>query len=458
LQTATFVDAAARRAVAFGPFVFDRTSGLLSRDGIEVPLPPRVLAVLALLLDRQGELVTKQELIGAVWRDAFVSETSLAEAISVLRQTLGDDPQRPTYIQTLHRRGYRFVADVRGATASRTAPAEPLPTQAARVGTTATTASAPVDAEPRLSVLVPWIITLFALLTAVSAVWRYVDRASPVTRAPVRFEVPLPPGLTVATSGGPVAVSGDGALIALAGCKASDCGIYLRPLSRTTATLVAGTAGGAAPFFSPDGQSIGYFANGRLHTIALSGGSPVAIADAPEALGATWLNDGRIVFARTAGEGLFVASERGGHVESLTTPGAGEGGHRWPAAAPNDSAVVFTVDAVRDYAGSVSMRTRAWGRLLDEVTAVRVPLPGYLLAQRGTDLLATVVDPQVASINALPVPVAAVDADPAAPQFAMSAGGTLVIAPPAAGFLQVVLDWSGELRRLVPPPQPALPR
>ncbi len=444
MQTATFVEAAERRAVAFGPFTFDRTSRLLSKEGVELSLPPRVLAVLALLLDRQGELVTKQELISAVWRDAFVTETSLAEAISVLRQTLGDDPQRPTYVQTLHRRGYRFVA-------------APL-IESGRIATATAASSTPAVSEPRLSALVPWIITLFALLTAASAVWRYVDRAAPVPRAPVRFDMPLPAGVTVATSGGPVAVSHDGSLIALAACKASDCGIYLRPLSGTTPTLVAGTAGGAAPFFSPDGRSMGYFANGRVYTIALGGGLPVAVADAAEPLGAAWLSEGRIVFARAASDGLFVAGERGGRVEPLTTPGAGEGGHRWPAAAPDDSSVVFIVDAARDYAGSVSMRTRVWGRLLDEVTAVRVPLPGYLLAQRGPDLLGSAVDAHVSAITGLPAPVAGLDAGAAAPQFAMSAGGTLVIAPPAAAVLQVALDWSGELRRLVPAPQPAMPR
>ena len=56
--------------------------------------------------------MSRQELIDTVWKDAFVTDTSLAEAVSVLRQVLGDDPQSPTYIQTLHRRGYRFVAPV----------------------------------------------------------------------------------------------------------------------------------------------------------------------------------------------------------------------------------------------------------------------------------------------------------------------------------------------------------
>ena len=447
MQTAASVHAPDRRAVAFGPFTFDRTSRLLWKDGVELSLPPRVLGVLALLLERPGELVTKQELIAAVWRDAFVTETSLAEAISVLRQTLGDDPQRPTYVQTLHRRGYRFVADVDG-TAGRPVVA------AKRVAPVA----AAVEAAPRLSLVVPWIVTLFALLTAASAVSRYLNSVVPPPHAPVRFNVALPAGVTVASTGGPVAVSNDGSLVAVAGCRASDCGIYLRPLSQADATLVAGTAGATAPFFSPDGRSIGYFSNGRLFTIVLSGGSAVPIADAAEALGATWLPDGQIVFARTASEGLFIARENGGHVEALTRPGPAEGGHRWPAAMPDGSAVVFTVDAPRDYAGAVSMRTRAWRRLLDDVSAVRVPVPGYVLAQRDSNLLASPMDPRAMTIRGLPVPVASLDDADAAPHFAMSEAGTLVIAQSGAGAVQVVLDWAGELRRVVPPPAPPLPR
>jgi DNA-binding winged helix-turn-helix (wHTH) protein len=434
LRTATSLETPAGRTVAFGPFTFDRTNRLLWKDGVEVALPPRVLALLALFVERPGEVVTKQELMAAVWRDAFVTETSLAEAISVLRQTLGDDPQRPTYIQTLHRRGYRFIA------------AAP------------TMAPAPVEPQPRLAPLVPWIVALLALLTAASAVWQYVRGSTPLPRQPVRFDLVLPAGVTVAATGAPVAVSDDGSLVAIASCDGPDCAIRLRPLSGTELTPVAGTAGGAAPFFSPDGRSLGYFANGRLYTIALGGGSPAAIADAPDALGAVWLDDGRIVFARANGEGLFAVEARHGRAQPLTTPARGESGHRWPAVVADRSAVLFTVDAAQDYAGAVSLRTRTWSRLLDDVTAVRAPVPGYLLAQRGDDLVASAMDSRTLSTSGLPVPVAPLERASAAPQFAMSAGGTLVIGSPGAPLVHVVLDWAGELRRLVPPPQPSLPR
>src|SRR5260370_18806009 len=96
--------------VGFGPFAFDPHSRLLWRGESEVALPPRVLGVLELLIERQGQVVARHDLLDRVWKDAFVTDTSLAEAVSFLRQALGDDPQSPTYIQTVHRRGYRFGA------------------------------------------------------------------------------------------------------------------------------------------------------------------------------------------------------------------------------------------------------------------------------------------------------------------------------------------------------------
>jgi len=95
--------------ISFGPFAFDPQSGLLWRDGAEIALPPRVLGVLEVLIERAGQVVARQDLLDRVWKDAFVTDTSLAEAVSFLRQALGDDPQAPRYIQTVHRRGYRFL-------------------------------------------------------------------------------------------------------------------------------------------------------------------------------------------------------------------------------------------------------------------------------------------------------------------------------------------------------------
>src|SRR5687767_283699 len=98
-------------SVRFGPFLFEAGNGLW-RDGTEMPLPPRALGVLTALARQPGVVVSKQELMDAVWKDAFVTEASLLEAVRVLRDALGDDRQHPTYIQTVHRRGYRFIGEI----------------------------------------------------------------------------------------------------------------------------------------------------------------------------------------------------------------------------------------------------------------------------------------------------------------------------------------------------------
>ncbi len=98
--------------IEFGDCRYDPESRILYRDGEEILLPPRVLAVLESLLKRPGKVVVKDVLFGSAWHGAFVGDASLTYAISKLREALGDDPRRPKYIQTIPRRGYRLIAKV----------------------------------------------------------------------------------------------------------------------------------------------------------------------------------------------------------------------------------------------------------------------------------------------------------------------------------------------------------
>ena len=148
--------------IRFGPFAFDPHARVLSREGVEVALPPRVLGVLEALLDRPGEIVSRQELLDRVWKDAFVTDTSLAEAVSVLRQALGDDPQTPAYVQTIHRRGYRFVAPIPDAPQGLTAP---------RPGSDRDLRPF-ADATPLSSAFIAWTVAIFAAALAMSGAAR----------------------------------------------------------------------------------------------------------------------------------------------------------------------------------------------------------------------------------------------------------------------------------------------
>jgi DNA-binding winged helix-turn-helix (wHTH) protein/predicted ATPase len=97
--------------ISFGPFNVDRTQGL-RRGEDEIRITPKSLCVLWELASQAGRLVTKQQLFDVGWNDTAVSDSALTSCIQELRQALGDDPRRPRFIETLHRRGYRFVASV----------------------------------------------------------------------------------------------------------------------------------------------------------------------------------------------------------------------------------------------------------------------------------------------------------------------------------------------------------
>jgi len=100
----------------FGPFVVDATSYRLTRDGSVIPLSPKIIDLLLYLVARQSALVPKDVLFSALWPDVAVTDNALTQAVSELRQALGDDPSKPTYIQTVARRGYRFIAAVEPGT------------------------------------------------------------------------------------------------------------------------------------------------------------------------------------------------------------------------------------------------------------------------------------------------------------------------------------------------------
>ena len=108
----------------FGPFTVDAGSYRLLRGTEVIPLSPKIIDLLLYLVARQSALVPKDELFAALWPDVAVTDNALTQAVSELRQALGDDSSKPTYIQTVARRGYRFIAPVEAAVPSQ-APPEP---------------------------------------------------------------------------------------------------------------------------------------------------------------------------------------------------------------------------------------------------------------------------------------------------------------------------------------------
>lgn len=135
----------------FGQYQLDPRRGL-SRGRQEVKLAPKALALLRFLLERAGDVMTKDEVFRAVWPDTIVSDGALTSCIRELRKALRDDARQPRYIETLHRRGYRFIARALSASmeATQTGPGAP--------GAVGSAASAPmVGREPELQQLHQWL-------------------------------------------------------------------------------------------------------------------------------------------------------------------------------------------------------------------------------------------------------------------------------------------------------------
>jgi DNA-binding winged helix-turn-helix (wHTH) protein/tetratricopeptide (TPR) repeat protein len=103
----------------FGVFLLDMRSYRLFNDGTASDQPPKVLDLLALLLSRPGELVGKEQIFSALWPDVAVTDNAITQVVSAARDALGDDPAAPRFIQTVPRKGYRFIGAVEMSAADR---------------------------------------------------------------------------------------------------------------------------------------------------------------------------------------------------------------------------------------------------------------------------------------------------------------------------------------------------
>src|SRR5258708_31047725 len=97
---------------SFKAFRLDTANHLLLRNGDRVPLAPKAFDVLAYLVEHAGRVVTQDEIFEALWSESYVNPEVLRKYILEIRKTLGDRPDKPEFIETLPKRGYRFVAPV----------------------------------------------------------------------------------------------------------------------------------------------------------------------------------------------------------------------------------------------------------------------------------------------------------------------------------------------------------
>jgi serine/threonine-protein kinase len=138
-----------------------------------------------------------------------------------------------------------------------------------------------------------------------------------------------------------LALSPDGTHLAYAAIHGGTQQLYLRAMDSTEARPISGTEGASSPFFSPDGQWLGFFAGGKLRKISVNGGAAFTLGDAPTTWGASWGSGGSIVFQSIAGAPLQQVPEAGGIAQPLAPLQKGDGGNIWPDFLPGGQAVLF---------------------------------------------------------------------------------------------------------------------
>jgi Tol biopolymer transport system component/DNA-binding winged helix-turn-helix (wHTH) protein len=301
-------------------------------------LEPKTFDVLRYLIDHRDRLVTKDELLGAVWKDTFVTPNVLTRVVAQLRKALGDDAFEARYIETVSRRGYRFIAPVSSPRPSEPASAEPD----RAVGRYVTS---------RKGVLAGTIAA--AGLVAVLALLAWNGGPGRGTAAvPSRKEAPAPRRLTTDNRSYVLpALSPDGRTMAYSSGETGSLEIYtaaLAPDSRQAALTHDGGQN-VHPSWSPDGQWIAYHsrAKGGIWIVTSGGGPSRQVANFGSQ--PVWSADGqRVVFTSTSGgmaaqSNLWSVHRDGGDLKPFTSLGKPKGGHWQPAVSPDGKFIAFSV-------------------------------------------------------------------------------------------------------------------
>jgi eukaryotic-like serine/threonine-protein kinase len=227
------------------------------------------------------------------------------------------------------------------------------------------------------------------------------------TAPSIRAAINPPANATLALVGdfaGPPVLSPDGSAIAFVATGSDGKStVWVRPLNAPEAHMLAGTEGATFPFWSPDSRSLGFFADAKLKTIDLNGGSPLVVCDAAFGRGGTWGADGTILFAPEALSPIVRVSASGGTPVPVTKLDAGQPpSHRWPFFLPDGKHFLYLFVAARDPATDAVYYASVDGRENRKLVASQsnaVYAGGYLLFMRGGQLMAQSFDPAKGTLS-----------------------------------------------------------
>jgi serine/threonine-protein kinase len=319
-----------------------------------------------------------------------------------------------------------------------------------------------------------------------AAVWNFMrpavlpNQRLKIPQGVVRLTMELPPESAIANDPAGTrfgrtrfALSPDASRLVYTGGMAGESKLYLRRMDRLETSPLPGTDGAVSPFFSPDGQSVGFFASGKLKTIGVDGSRPVELCDAQNPAGASWGRDGMIYFAENfvsgspANRGLMRIHDSGGVAELFTHSESDPKviGHVFPCALPDGKSLVFslannvgTKQGYGDFSlAALSLKTGQWKVVLAHGFCAQYASTGHLVffndgwyyAARFDMNLIQVVGPRVPVLQSVFVP-------------ALSNTGCLVHGPQIAGGLPggrrptrplVWVNRRGETERWKSPPR-----
>ena len=257
---------------------------------------------------------------------------------------------------------------------------------------------------------------------------------------PVRAVLPLPPAAELTPGGRPnIAVSPDGRTVIFRAAEGGVTRFYRRALDGVAAEPIAGTEGGFAPFFSPDGEWLGFFTTTELKKVPLAGGSPIAVSHvSPVTAGGAWGADGRIVLTLTVNDGLAHVPDGGGAIEPLSPLDAKrrEHSHLWPQILHDGRGILVTMVRGEDFSdfGSaeiVVLESNGHRTVVLEGSTFARYASGQLVFVRGGSVFRAPFDLSKLRVTGKPVPVGeriAIDGGTGVASFALTSGGDLVYA------------------------------
>jgi Tol biopolymer transport system component len=313
-----------------------------------------------------------------------------------------------------------------------------------------------------------WLVTAGVLIIVAVAAWGWwmATRPSAPPRALMRASINLDPGAVLANAGfqNVLAISPDGRRLVFT-ARRTDGILQLaaRMLDQSGVTLLPGTEGAQGPFFSPDSEWIGFFADEKLKKISVRGGAPIIVSNAPGPRGASWGDDGNIIAALSLGNAGLSRIPAGGGAPTAVpeVKGRRKTAHRWPQVLPGSRWALFTAyHAGDDTEGSnvelLSLETGETKTLAHGYFGRYLP-SGHLVFVRQNTLFAAPLDLRRLVVTATAQPVLDDVSGPAysgARHFDFSRDGTFVYLSGAVGNNQMIysVDSTGELSPLRPEP------